>query len=185
MRLFFAVEMPPEVRTPLAELIDRLRSEEPGVRWVRGEGLHLTLRFLGEVHEDRFDSIAAAVRSGTAGCPPLYLRTAEFGMFPQRGRPRVAWVGLLDERGSLERLCKALEGALEEAGFSREERPFQAHLTLGRVRQGTRPGRLLRQVLAPRPVPFEVHEFVLMQSQLGPQGARHVPRARFPLLEAA
>ena len=98
---------------------------------------------------------------------------------------RVAWMGLLDERGSLEGLRKALERALEKAGFSREERPFQAHLTLGRVRQDARPGRLQWQVLPPRPVSFEVHEFVLMHSQLGPQGARHTPRARFPLLEAA
>lgn len=185
MRLFFAVEMPPEIRAPLTELIDRLRSAEHGVRWVRADGLHLTLRFLGEVHEEGFDSIVAAVRYGTAGCPPLYLRTAEFGTFPQRGQPRVAWMGLVDESGSLESLRAALECALVQAGFGRETRPFRSHLTLGRVRQGARPGQLLGQTLSLRPMPFVVHEFVLMQSRLGPRGACYTPRARFPLVEAA
>ncbi|MEE8538110.1 MAG: RNA 2',3'-cyclic phosphodiesterase [Acidobacteriota bacterium] len=185
MRLFFAVEMPPEVQAPLAELIDSLRSAEPGVRWVKAAGLHLTLRFLGELHEERLEAIVAAVRFGTAGCPPLFLRTAEFGTIPQRGRPRVVWMGLLDESGSLEGLHTALNGTLEQSGFSRETRPFRPHVTLGRVRQGARPGRLLEQTVPPRPIPFVVREFVLMQSELGPQGACYTPRARFPLLEAA
>lgn len=185
MRLFFAVEMPPEVRPALTALLERLRSVVRGVRWVQPEGIHLTLRFLGEVEPDRLDSIVDAVRIGTAGHPPLQLRTHVLGTFPDRGRPRVAWLGLVDEAGTLGSLYGALERALEGVGFTPEGRPFMPHITLGRVRLGANPGPALDRIPPPRPASFEVHEFVLMESTLSPKGARYTPWARFPLLEAA
>jgi 2'-5' RNA ligase len=176
--------MPPQVRSALAGLIERLRPVTRGVRWVRADGVHLTLRFLGEVEAHRLEAIVSAVRSGTAGHPPLRMRTDGLGTFPERGRPRVAWLGLVDEAGTLASLRDALERALERAGFARETRAFHPHLTLGRVRAGADPAAVLSRTPPPAPVPFEADEFVLMESEVGPQGARYTPHARFPLLEA-
>lgn len=181
MRLFFAVQTPEALRAELGALIERLRSWGSGVRWVPPTGIHLTLRFLGEVEGSRLESILEAGRAGAAGAPRLRLRSGGLGTFPERGRPRVVWVGVQDEAGGLLRLHASLEGALEGAGLAREERPFSPHLTLGRVRPGADPRRALAQAPALAPRAFEVDELVLMESFLGPQGARYETRARFAL----
>jgi 2'-5' RNA ligase len=185
MRLFFALEMPAEVRQTLAETIARLRPLSRGVRWVDAAGIHLTLRFLGEVQMERLEAIGTAARSGTSDSRALRLRTGSLGVFPERGLPRVVWIGLADDGGALAALQVALESAMEQEGFGRERRPFSPHLTLGRVKEGGDPRPVLARVAAPEPVAFRVGEFVLMESHLGPGGARYQARARFALREAA
>lgn len=183
MRLFFALEMPPSVRQRLAALVEPLRRKAAGVRWVDPHGIHLTLRFLGEVQPERLEAIVAAARAGLDGRPAPRLRTGELEVFPERGRPRVVWVGVEDEAGALADLHRALEGALEPLGFAPEGRPYSPHLTLGRVREGGDPRRALSEVTAPEPLSFRVAEAVLMESLLGDAPARYEVRARFALRE--
>lgn len=183
MRLFFAIEMPPEVRAELAALVERLRPRAEGVRWVRPEGIHLTLRFLGEVGPERLEPIVAAGRAVPAGEAPR-LRLGDLGAFPGRGRPRVIWVGLEEAGAALDRLREGLESELERAGFAREGRDWSPHLTLGRVRPGGDPRASLAAGAAPASLEFEAREFVLMESRLEPSGARYERRAAFPLTGA-
>jgi 2'-5' RNA ligase len=180
MRLFFAIEIPAEVRAGLAAVVERLRPRAPEVRWVRPEGIHLTLRFLGEVGEARLGEIVAAARRvGSGG--PLRLRTGGLGSFPDRGRPRVVWVGVEERGAALRRLREDLEAALGRIGFPPEERGWSPHLTLGRVRPGGDPRPALAAASAPEAREFEAREFVLMESCLDPAGARYERRAAFPL----
>jgi len=183
MRLFFALEMPPAVRRSLGDLVDLLHRKASAVHWVDPHGIHLTLRFLGEVQAERLEAIVAAARAGLDGRPAPRLRTGELGVFPERGRPRVVWVGLEDEAGTLADLHRALEGALEPLGFAPEGRPYSPHLTLGRVREGGDPRRVLSEVTAPESLSFQVAEAVLMESLLGDGPARYEVRARFGLRE--
>jgi len=137
MRLFAAVPLPPPARDEVAGLLGRLRERELPVRWVGDEGLHLTLKFYGEVTPDRLEVIEEAVRQAGQGGEPLPLRLAELGAFPAPARPRVLWLGI-DAPPALELLQDRLERNSEAIGFQPEGIPYRPHVTLGRVREGQR-----------------------------------------------
>lgn len=181
MRLFFAVEISEALRADVEDLIGRLRARGRGIRWADPKGIHLTLRFLGEVEPGRLEAIARAGRAAGERSSALRLRSGGLGTFPERGLPRVVWLGVEDTDGALGRLHAALEEALEGAGLGREGRPLSPHLTLGRVRPGADPRRALEGVGGPAARGFEAGDFVLMESVLGPSGARYEARSRFAL----
>ncbi len=181
MRLFFALELPESLRAELDALVEALRPLARGVRWVRAGGMHLTVRFLGEVEDDRQETLAQAGRAAAARSSPPRLRSGALGAFPARGLPRVIWLGVEDADGSLGALHQALETALEGAGFGRESRPFSPHLTLGRVRPGADPRRALEGARAFPPREFRPAELVLMQSFLDAGGARYDARQRLAI----
>lgn len=177
MRLFAAVPLPEPARAGVAGLLDRLRRRDLPVRWVRDEGLHLTLKFFGEVAPDRLEKIEEAIRVANEGSAPLAMRLDELGAFPNARRPRLLWVGL-DAPPALELLQDRLERQCGAIGFEPEGSPFRPHITLGRVRQGQRcPLRFV--VEAGRPVeqiPFLATELVLYESVPGEGGQRYEPR---------
>jgi 2'-5' RNA ligase len=177
MRLFAAVPLPPPARDEVAGLLDRLRERELPVRWVGGEGLHLTLKFYGEVSADRLEVIAEAVRAAGVGGEPLPLRLAELGAFPSPGRARILWVGV-DAPPALELLQDRLERRSEAIGFPPEGVPFRPHVTLGRVREGHR-CRLEQVETAAGPfeqLPFLATDLVLYESVSGGGRPRYEPR---------
>jgi 2'-5' RNA ligase len=182
MRLFLAVELPATVREALAGLQRDLRSRCGGWRWVRPEGIHLTLRFLGEVAAGDDAAQRAAWRREASRSGPLSIRVSGAGVFPSPRRPRVLWVGVEEyvPGGRLEALAAGLETAAREAGFKPETRPFRPHLTLARAARGSRPS-------APEPGSVgeiglaEVEDLVLFRSELRPQGARYSVLERFTL----
>lgn len=139
MRCFVAVEIPHTLRESLRTLQARLRKTIDGARWVRPEGIHLTLRFLGEIDETMLATIGEALGEPVkrAG-PPFSLLVSGIGYFPPQGRPRVMWVGLgnpVDDGGALARmgtLQSSIEDAVRRAGMSPETKPFRPHLTLAR-----------------------------------------------------
>ncbi|HKP48617.1 MAG TPA: RNA 2',3'-cyclic phosphodiesterase, partial [Gemmatimonadales bacterium] len=94
MRLFAAVPIPDPARGQILDLLADLRGGDWPVRWVHDEGLHLTLKFFGEVASDRLDVIAEALRFAAAGAGPQALALGELGAFPSRSRPRILWVGV-------------------------------------------------------------------------------------------
>lgn len=177
MRLFLAVELDEAVRHAAArvaeELSRALGSEGRGpVAWVRPENMHLTVRFLGETPEAR----VAALRSVLApplATPPFELRFAGLGTFPPRGPARVIWLGIASGHDRLAAVHREVEDRLAAAGIEREERPFRAHLTLGRVR--TRLGPRAAAVISETAVadlPASVaREVTLVESRLSPHGA--------------
>ena len=140
MREFLAIPLPEHLRRAAAASRDVLAATGGGWRFVRDEGLHLTIRFLGEVDPSRRDVLDAAWREGATGAGRLALRLRGAALFPATGRPRVLWLGLIDETpdGLLARLADRVERAARAQGFSPEDRPFAAHVTLARARRGAR-----------------------------------------------
>ena len=177
MRLFAAVPLPEPARGEVTELLGRLRESPLPVRWVKDEGVHLTLKFFGEVVPERLEVIEEAVRFAASGTGPLSLHLAELGAFPNPARPKVLWLGLESPPG-LELLQDRLERNGEAIGFPPEGTPFHPHVTLGRVREGQRcPSRAFAEFAgAYERLAFLVNEVVLFESILTAKGPRYEAR---------
>jgi 2'-5' RNA ligase len=182
MRLFAAVPIPEPARGQILRLLGELREGQWPVRWVHDEGLHMTLKFFGEVAPERLDVITEALRFAADGAGPLTLRLGELGAFPSRSRPRILWVGI-EAPASLELLQDRIERGCEAIGFPPEGTPFQPHVTLGRVREGQRlPSRALDDHAEGfEPVPFTAQELVLYESMLTTTGPRYESRLTLDL----
>jgi 2'-5' RNA ligase len=143
VRTFVAIELAPDILTRLEDLLTRMKRDLPPglVRWVRPAGIHLTLKFLGEVPANKVDAIAEAMRDACTSHPPFSFAINGLGCFPNPRRPRVIWVGVDEPSGTLAHLQRDVERAMKPLGFAPEERKFHPHLTLGRVKRGT-PGEL-------------------------------------------
>jgi 2'-5' RNA ligase len=185
IRLFIACELPTEARAALGRVEDDLRRlGAERLRWVRPEGIHITLKFLGGVDAERVGKIEAAL---TATIEPFELRLAfdKLGNFGGN-RARVLWIGLEGDVAGLSELAERVDNALEPLGLPRERRPFAAHITLARVPEQLPaavrrelPGLLARY--SPRPLPpMILTEVSLMRSELGPGGSRYHRLASFP-----
>ncbi len=181
MRLFIALKLPADVLHELAAVQQRLRrAESHPVRWVAPQSIHLTLQFLGEVPEAQLPAILqalAAVRTTVAQRPPVQLRLAEAGAFPNLRRPQTLWVGIAGNLEELTRLQQLVIAATESLGFQPGTRSFRAHLTLGRVRraatlpQRTALGTALGTLPSLRPVAWQSGYPLLFQSTLTPTGS--------------
>ena len=188
LRLFIAVKTPPPVVSAIKTLIETVeRTNVTGLRPVRPEGVHLTLRFLGGVEPERAPEIADAVASAASGVPPFVLRLDRPGVFPGRGSPRVLWVGLDGDVEGLAALQRAVEGAMASLGFPEERRVFHPHLTVARLRDRTpvtdrrTASEAFLQVQSLRDLPMPVTHLSLMQSTLRPGGAVYTRLAHMPL----
>ena len=138
VRCFVAIELPAEARRRLGTLTAGLR--EAGVRGLRPvnpEGVHLTLKFLGDVSASQVGAVSAAMEGAAAAARPFDLELRGLGGFPDLRRPRVLWVGVEGDLEALQRLYEAVEAALSPLGFPPEGRAFTPHLTLARLREGT------------------------------------------------
>jgi 2'-5' RNA ligase len=180
VRLFVAVELPDEVRAVLARGLGALKSDQPPAKWVRPEGMHLTLKFLGERAEAIVDALDGAIPPALAGLSPATVRFAGGGFFPHERRPRVAWVG--GQAPGLDAWATAVDAAAERLGVERETRPFSPHLTLARLERPWGVGAVehfLVQVEKWRFPEFVAREAVLFQSTLTPAGAVYAPLRRW------
>jgi len=177
VRAFVALELGVEVRRAIEKLIASLRPRVPGARWVRPEGVHLTLRFFGDTPPDRIDQLRPALAAAASGCEPFEAQIADLGTFPGPGKPpRVLWLGIRVPPPALA-LQAACERAAVAAGFPAEERPFRGHLTLARFRE-----RVLRPALPPVDLgAARLETLSLLRSDLRPGGAIHTPIERFAL----
>jgi 2'-5' RNA ligase len=181
-RLFVAVPLSEPARAAVADLVDRIRATEPegrGVRWVRLDGLHLTLRFLGPTPEPRVADLATAVTRAAPGTPPFAIRIAGAGSFPPTGRPRTLWLDIDAGAAELAALASRLDDALADAGWDRERRPFRAHLTLARadgVRAGPATVASLKAAAADLAIESPIERLVLFESLTGSGRAHYVER---------
>ena len=182
MRLFAGIPIVEDARREILALLGRLREGEWPVRWVHDEGLHLTLKFFGEVAPERLDVIEEAVRFAGQNTGLLDLRLDGLGAFPSVVRPKVLWVGI-DAPPALELLYDRLERGGEAIGFAPEGAPFRPHVTLGRVREGHRlpSGALEEAARTIAEVPFVGRRLVLYESLLTTQGPRYEARLTLEL----
>jgi 2'-5' RNA ligase len=139
MRVFVAINLSDEERARLTGAARRLRESDFPVRWVPPQNVHLTLKFLGEVGEDRLAELYSAVDEASSGSAAFDMALRGFGAFPSLRRPRVVWAGV-EHEATLARLQEKVEMGLEAVGYERENRRFHPHLTLGRARKGARAG---------------------------------------------
>jgi 2'-5' RNA ligase len=189
MRLFVAIELPPEVKEQLAAL----KAEIPGATWVKPPALHLTLRFLGDrIDPIRMTPIKTALGSLKSVPFPVTLRGT--GRFPSLKHPgakakpaRVLWVGIADQP-ALMALQAAVERVLQAVDFPPEERAYSPHITLARLKsdgdtetQSAQVARFLERTQGFRAAPFTVEQFILVSSLLTPQGPNYRHEATFPL----
>ena len=134
LRTFVAVEITQAIRKRAGELIAALAGTSADVKWVEPHNLHLTLKFLGEVHQNEIAQVCQAVARGAAGVEPFELEARGAGAFPNAGRPRTVWLGAGEGAEPMVVLHARVEAALAKLGYREEHRRFQPHLTIGRVR---------------------------------------------------
>lgn len=183
MRLFIAIPLPPDVAQRAFAVLPQV---SPGLRRVQPDNLHVTLAFLGETPESRLPDVGAAAEEATAGVAPFRLAFDRAGRFPERGRPRVVWLGMADGRASVERLGEALSRALRERSLEFEDRPLSPHLTLARLRDDATASdarAIASSVdsLAVVPLSVDVSAIAVVRSVLSPKGSRYTTLATLPL----
>ncbi len=174
MRLFIAIELPEEIKRGIAAIQEQLRKSGADATWTRPEGIHLTLKFLGEVPEAKVPEIKTAMAGAVQGSAQFRLEAAGAGAFPNSKNPRVLWLGVRGDRERLAALQISMEGAMIKLGFAPEDRPFNPHLTLARIKY-LRPRFSWQQAIEGiRDVnigAIEAAAVSLMKSELKPSGA--------------
>ncbi len=135
IRVFVAVELPDDVKAQFAGLVSAIDAlEVNGARTVRPDGIHLTLKFLGDVSAELVPDIESAIDSAAAGAEPFDLSLGDAGVFPNLGAARVLWVGVEGDLERLGRLQQRVEMNMADLGFKPERRRFNPHITAGRIR---------------------------------------------------
>jgi len=182
IRSFVAIDVAPPVLKALQELRAELAGHKADVRWVRPEGLHATLKFLGYVDAPRLEKVHAALEAAVHTHAALRVRVQGLGVFPTLRRPRVLWVGL--EGDGLAELAASVDAALAPLGFERERRGFTPHITLGRVNSLRGWPRIEEDFKAHLADDFgdsDVSAVTIYQSTLGRDGAVYSPLWTIPL----
>lgn len=176
MRLFIAINFTVKDRRRMYSATRQLRDADLPVRWVDTDGLHMTLKFLGEVRPERAGEVKAAVARVAAKTKPFTMVVQGAGAFPTMRRPKVIWLGA-DASPELRCLKHDLEWELAPQGFEREVRAFHPHITLGRARKEARAGdfRGFEELVEAMDFQREitVRRVDLMESHLSAKGARH------------
>jgi 2'-5' RNA ligase len=174
MRLFIAIELPDGIKGGIARVQQQLKAAGASAGWTRPEGIHLTLKFLGEVAEEQASGILAALTDAVKGSGDLNLEVAGAGAFPNVKAPRVLWIGVFGDTEKLAVLQASVEDAMERLGFEREARKFSPHLTLARVKFPKPRDNWQQKIEGIRDVTlgrFEAGHVSLMKSELRPEGA--------------
>jgi RNA 2',3'-cyclic 3'-phosphodiesterase len=174
-RAFIALPLPRKVIDHLSAVQHCLATGGIRARWVRPEGMHLTLKFIGHLVPEKIEAVHAVLDRAAAYHSPLQLTALGLGAFPNRRRPRVLWMGIGGETIRLGRLQHDIENGLSALGWPCEKRPFKGHLTLARAR-GRRPFEsdiesLVVQCEPREPFGFVADKLILYSSRLRPEGA--------------
>ena len=180
VRSFIAIPVPSEGIEVLEQVVKNL-DQEIGrhVRWVRPEGIHVTLKFMGDIPAATVEQLLEALPPVAAGFSPFKLAISGLGVFPNIQRPRVLWAGLDGGLKILSKLQLAVNEAVGILGLPKEQRPFSPHLTLGRVRRDVSEGQLRRigEVMSSTEIPsvpaWPADTVNLMRTELDPAGSRH------------
>jgi len=176
LRCFIAISLPYELKAKISGIQEKLKAAGADVSWTRPEGMHLTLKFFGEIEDKRIPKIEKALDAVVNGIPTFTLSVSGMGTFPDMRRPRVIWIGLKEDGGNLLRLQKGVEEDLKKTGFPSEDRRFTPHITLGRIRSNKNTDKLLRLIEEEKVEElgsFDVSEVHLIKSELKPAGAEY------------
>lgn len=189
LRAFIAIQLSVDLKRQISELQAELKRRMPesrGLSWVNPEGIHLTLRFLGDMDEAHIEAITRVLQTAAASVQTFRLEARGIGGFPTPARARVLWVGLSGEAGAisaLQQLQATIEEGVVEIGFAKENRAFTPHLTLARIRERGAGGSVAGIVMneADRVVgELRAGSVSLIKSELRPKGAVYTSLVEVP-----
>ncbi len=186
MRIFIALDIEQWIKDGLQEAVRELRRTRAPVRWVKPEGMHLTLKFLGQTPEEKVASLESSLESVCRDIFPFPVTVSGLGAFPGLSRPRVLWAGVEEPTGTMETLAGSLEEGMLALGWKKEKRKFHPHITIGRVK-----GNINLKQLSDAVSEFqgkiwgrqETSGVSLYRSHLEPAGARYEVIRFFPFGE--
>ncbi len=190
LRLFIAANLPPEIVLALRDTQNQLkrRLASAPLSWTRPEGIHITLKFLGDTDPKRVEAITTALRQAVTPHRPFTVTVGGFGCFPNPRKANVLWVGVQDPDGRLARLAASVDQATAALGWESEHRPFTAHLTLARVQRDAAAdqrralGETLPTVILPASLgAIAIDRIHLIRSELEPQGSIYTALAEAAL----
>ena len=185
MRAFIAIEIPEAIKDGMAAVQVRLKDAGVDASWSRPEGIHLTLKFLGEVSEERVPEIMRALTLALGGTERFRLCVEGVGTFPNPASARVVWLGITGDVGRLVALQAAVEQAMVGMGMERDDRPYTPHLTLGRIKRIRKRDVWLKGLEGVKDFKlpgFDVTSISLISSELKPTGAVYREIGTAPLL---
>ena len=184
MRTFIAVELPEQIKKQIEVLQAPLKKTNAFVSWVKPGNIHITLKFLGEVPEEKIDEVFSATEAALRDVKGFKTNLKGMGAFPDLRRPRVIWVGAGKRGEELGDMAARIEDELKKIGYPKEKRKFSAHFTVGRVKSPKNIQTLMEMVTSTdfETEDIEVNEVTVMRSQLHPAGAIYTPLKKIPLL---
>ena len=169
IRTFVALPIPDNLKEHLGKAIATLGNKNAGVKWVRAENIHITLKFLGNISEDMITPLSQELDRAVEGFPPLHLGFSACGVFPNLKRPRVIWIGMKGDTALLSEIASSVDAACTGFGIPPEKRPFKAHITLGRLKVPSMVDLETKFIEEE----FNATRVILYKSELLPQGARY------------
>jgi 2'-5' RNA ligase len=183
IRAFIAIELDNTVKAELEKIQRRLRAEPISglVRWVAPASIHLTLKFLGDMEDERVPHVMAAMRTGCNGIAPFEMAVRGAGCFPNFQRPNVIWASLVGQAQPATLLAQRIENECARLGFDPDDRPFSPHLTLGRVNREADPSQRLQVGEMVRRLDINLKSIIhadtvyLIRSELKPEGSVYTP----------
>jgi len=176
MRIFVAIELEKEIKENLSAFIQEMDSGNRNIRWVKRQGMHLTLKFLGETSEEKIAEVKSVLEVAASEHPSFELILKGTGTFPPEARtPRIIWIGI-EENAALRAIHTRIENDLHKIRFPKEQRKFHPHLSLGRVKGPGNLGPVIQTLGQNRKTGFGrmiVGKITLFQSILKPTGAEY------------
>ena len=189
IRVFIALDVSDVARSSLSGAIHRLKAAMPrGVRWVDPRGIHLTLKFLGDIDPAWVDRILESMRRVGQEASSFSLSLTGLGVFPNQRQPRVLWAGVAGDLDSLASIQSVVDEGMAKEEFTRERRGFNPHLTIGRVRDAIsaserqKIGNLVASCSLGPTEPWKAEVMYLVQSTLTPDGATYEMLGSAPLI---
>jgi len=186
MRAFIAIELSPEIKDSITQIQTHLKYSAADVKWIGTGNIHLTLKFLGDITEEKCEEIKSILDEIGKSAKPFEISIKDIGAFPNINYPRVIWVGLdkgmVESKIIAEKICEEIL----KLGFQREPRPFAPHLTIGRVRSPKNKEALKEKIGSyqfPPVIPHLASSVALFQSILTPKGPTYTKLHEAKLLK--
>ncbi len=188
IRAFIAIDLSPEIRRRLDQVSSQLKQRLDGIpiRWVPASNIHLTLKFLGDVSLNNLEMLKKVLQTEVEGHHPFEVSVGGLGAFPTVRHPRVVWIGV-EAPTDLASIQRGVDSAMGKLGYAQEDRPFSAHLTLGRVSRNanSRDTHQIGETLEATKIGFlgvvQVDAILLFKSDLQPTGSVYTKLFSAPL----
>ncbi len=184
IRAFISVEIPDEIKGALQDIQQAFRESRDRITWVRPQGMHITLKFLGDIEEGSIPEIGARMQKAGDNIEPFVIHLLGAGVFPGMKKPRVLWAGIREGAEDLKKIQEDLDSRLEDLGFPISIRPFSPHITIGRIKDIRDPRWFAAQMEKHGDTEIgsmRAESIHLFESRLRPDGAVYTERFFAPL----